>query len=353
MDFLTLNVKRIISLTEDAASIQFVKPQGQQGDYQAGQFLTLIQTINGKEVRRAYSLCSSPNTDEFWAIGVKRVKEGIMSNWLLDTLKAGDTIKAMAPMGTFILPPPTTIPFHLILVAAGSGITPLLSICKFALSSNPATQVTLIYGNRTENGIMFQEELQTISDTYAHRFRLVHTLTQPSQSYTGLKGRITGERVSEILEHARVVGFQANNQVFMCGPQAMMDSVQESLISIGYLKSSIHRESFTSSTDEETKIQAQESAGVTDRTVTVILNGKEFAFVVPKGVAILEAALDQDIDLPYSCQSGLCTACRGKCLSGKVHLDEREGLSDSEMDEGYVLTCVGHPLTDNVLIEIG
>lgn len=346
-----LKVTKVLPETPDSASIWFEKPTG--WDFKSGQFLTLIATINGKEVRRAYSLCSCPITENQLGVGIKRVSGGIFSNWLLDTAKPGFTIEAIEPMGSFVLPAFSGKPRHVVLIGAGSGITPLLSIAKSTLHAEPESQVTLIYGNRTSDSIMFASTLSALQTQYGHRIRIVDTLTQPSTGWKGLTGRITGEMAIEILEHARPVTPVSETHYFLCGPQAMMDSVVESLHLKGINRSYIHRESFHSSIDEATRVAAQQEAGVANHTVEIIYDGESHKFMVPADQTILAAAQELDIDLPYSCQSGLCTACRGKCISGKIHMDEREGLSDAEIDEGYVLTCVGHPLTEDVIIEIG
>lgn len=346
-----LKVHSISPQTPDSAAIHFEKPIG--WSYKSGQFLTLIATINGQEVRRAYSLSSCPITENLLSIGIKRVKDGIFSNWILDNATPNFQIDSIEPTGNFAPPAYNGKPRHLVLIGAGSGITPLLSIVKSTLYSEAESQVTLLYGNRTEDSIMFSQTLEELQQKYSHRLRIVHTLTQPSISWKGLKGRISGEMALEVLEHARPVTPISETHYFLCGPQAMMDNVVDSLIQKGTNKSYIHRESFFSGIDEASKIAAQQEAGVANHTVEVIYDGESYKFMVPAEQTILAAAQDLEIDLPYSCQSGLCTACRGKCVSGKVHMDEREGLSDAEMDEGYVLTCVGHPLTEDVIIEIG
>jgi ring-1,2-phenylacetyl-CoA epoxidase subunit PaaE len=345
----SLRVARVVHETSDAVSIVFE----QSFSYLAGQFLTLIANINGKEVRRAYSLCSAPANNEQPAIAVKAVTDGLMSNYLINNLKAGDTIEALSPMGNFALQAVPSAKRHIVLVGAGSGITPLFSILKNTLKNEPESYVSLVYGNRTEKDIIFYQALNDLQKEYPTRLRVVHTLTQPPTTWYGATGRINAELMQELVYQLTPPTPVQSTEYFMCGPQAMMDTVQEVLTANKVLKINIHRESFFSSIDEAAKQAAIEEEGIITRKVTVIYDGDTHEFEVKPEQSILDAALDQDIDLPYSCQSGLCTACRGKCLSGKVHLDEREGLSDNEMNAGYVLTCVGHPLTADVVIEIG
>lgn len=351
---ISLRVARIVKETPDAISIAFEQPNNAPLTYTSGQFLTLIINIGGKEVRRAYSLCSAPAYyNELPTIAVKRVANGLMSNYLLDNLKEGDITQALAPMGNFALEAKPSTKRHIVLIGAGSGVTPLFSILKSTLVNEPESYVSLVYGNRTDDNIMFREQLEVLQKQYTTRLRIVHTLTQPPRPWYGATGRISAELITELLYQLAPATPVQSTEYFLCGPQAMMDVVQDTLITNKVLKINIHRESFFSSIDEAAKQAAIEEEGIVTRKVTVIYDGDNYEFEVKPEQSILDAALEKDIDLPYSCQSGLCTACRGKCLSGKVHLDEREGLSDNEMKAGYVLTCVGHPLTADVVIEIG
>ncbi|SFC87555.1 ring-1,2-phenylacetyl-CoA epoxidase subunit PaaE [Flexibacter flexilis DSM 6793] len=346
---ITLRVAAVVQETPEAVSIAFE----QNLEYTAGQFLTIIAPIGGHEVRRAYSLCSAPSSTDKPTIAVKTVPNGLMSNFLAKNLKAGDTLLSLPAMGNFALKAETAAKRHIVLVGAGSGITPLFAILKEVLQNEPNSYVSLVYGNRTEESIMFYEQLKQWQASYPTRLRVVHTLTQPPAQWSGAKGRISTELMDELLYQLAPAMPVQSTEYFMCGPQEMMDTVQNLLASKSVAKANVHRESFFSSIDEAAKQAAVEEQGIITRTVTVIYDGETHAFEVQPDQTILEAALDKDIDLPYSCQSGLCTACRGKCKSGKVHLDEREGLSDNELNAGYVLTCVSHPLTADVVIEIG
>ena len=336
MNYLDLKVKEVINETADAITIVFERPSGVE--FKAGQFLTLIIDINGQEVRRSYSLCSAPYEMDRLAVSVKRVEGGLMSNYLGDNIKAGDVIKVMEPMGTFVLEPNSSASNKYVLFGGGSGITPMMSILKTVLKEEPNSSVTLVFANRDANSIIFKNEMEELSTS--DKLNVIHVL-EDNSGYEARSGRITPDLVKEVIG-SDVTGY------YMCGPTPMMDAVTNSLNAFSISNSIIHKESFTSASANE-----EYSSGVGTKTVKIIYEGDEYTVEVEEGESILDAALDDDVDLPYSCQGGVCTACRGKCTSGKVDLTEVEGLSDSEMDQGYILTCVGHPLTDDVTIEIG
>ena len=335
--YLDLKVKEVINETPDAISVVFERPAGV--NFKAGQFLTLIININNEEIRRSYSLCSAPFEMDKLAVSVKRVEGGLISNYLNDKVKTGDSIKVMEPMGTFIFEPNSTASNRYVLFGGGSGITPMMSILKTVLKEEPSSTVTLVFANRDKNSIIFKSEIEKLSQS--ENLKVIHILENNS-GYDALAGRITPDVVKSVINDD-VTGY------YMCGPTPMMDAVTNSLQAYGVNNNIIYKESFTADTSAEESY----NSGVGTKTVKIIYEGDEFLVEVEEGESILDAALDDNIDLPYSCQGGVCTACRGKCLSGKIDLTDVEGLSDSEMEQGYVLTCVGHPLTDDVIVEIG
>lgn len=349
-----LKVKEIIRETKDAITIVFQQSQPKI-TYKSGQFLTLIIPIQGKEVRRAYSLCSSPFVDEDLAVTVKRVDNGLMSNWLPDNLKAGDALKIMEPMGQFTTEFDKTRKRHLIMFAGGSGITPMMSIIKSLLTQEPESIVSLIYCNRDIDSIIFKDELAKWETNYQGRLHVIHVLDNAPMNWQGLSGLLNPEMLKKLFERIPDWGIDKTTYL-MCGPEGMMKNVDTLLAQHNIPKENIFKESFVQGTIDKEKKQEVATPSTDEkkaREVTIRYDGNEYKVMVEPNRTILETALDQGIDLPFSCQSGLCTACRGKALSGKVKLDEEEGLSQSERDEGYVLTCVGHPLTDDVVIEIG
>ena len=347
-----LTVKNVIRETNDAVSVAFVQPEPKIS-YKAGQFLTLIVPMQGKEVRRAYSLCSSPFTDDDLVVTVKRVEKGLMSNWLPDNLKPGDKVRIMEPMGQFTTEFAKANKRHIIMFAGGSGITPMMSLIKSTLLQEPDSICSLIYCNRDVDSIIFKNTLDRMQTEDEGRLHVIHILDNAPMNWQGYSGLLNHDMLTKLFERIPDWGIDKTTYL-MCGPEGMMKNVDTLLDARHIPKEKIFKESFVQGTiDKKEAPVAAEEGAAKDHEVTIRYDGQEYKVLVPAGKAILETALDQGIDLPYSCQSGLCTACRGKALSGKVKLDEEEGLSKSERDEGYVLTCVGHPLTDDVVIEIG
>lgn len=346
-----LLVKEIVRETKDAISIVFEQPSPAI-TYKSGQFLTLLATVNDKEVRRAYSLSSSPATDSDLVVTVKRVENGLMSNWLPDNLKAGQRLRVMAPSGHFTTEYKKENKRHLIMFAGGSGITPMMSIIKSTLVNEPESICSLIYCNRDIDSIIFKEKFDQMQTNDQGRLHVIHVLDNAPMNWQGYSGLLNHDMLAKLFE--RIPDWGIDKTTFlMCGPEGMMKNVESLLGDRNIAKDKIFKESFVQGTIDKEDKKPDTSFEKKAREVTVLYDGQEYKFMVEPNRTILETALDQGIDLPYSCQSGLCTACRGKALSGQVKLDEEEGLSKSERAEGYVLTCVGHPLTDDVVIEIG
>ncbi len=350
-----LVIKDIVNETRDTISVVFGQPADKPITYKSGQFLTLIVPLNGKEVRRSYSLCSSPFVDEDLSVTIKRVEEGVMSNWLADNLSVGDTIKVMEPMGQFTTEYDPTRKRHVIMFAGGSGITPMMSLIKSILAKEPESIVTLIYCNRDIDSVIFRDALEAMQTRDEGRLHIIHILDNAPVNWQGYSGLLNHDILTKLFERIPDWGIESTTYL-MCGPEGMMKNVDSLLEMRQIPKEKIFRESFVQgilNKEEKKEATAADGGELIERVVTIRYDGQEYKVTVPPDKGILESALDQGIDLPYSCQSGLCTACRGKALSGKVKLDEEEGLSQSERAEGYVLTCVGHPLTDDVVIEIG
>jgi ring-1,2-phenylacetyl-CoA epoxidase subunit PaaE len=348
-----LKIKQVVQETKDAITIVFEQPEGEKLEYKSGQFLTLIVNIGGKDIRRSYSLCSSPFLDENPAVTVKRVDNGVVSNWLADNLKPGSTIKVMEPMGQFTTEYVKTNKRHVVMFSGGSGITPMMSIIKSLLTQEPDSIVSLIYCNRNVDSIIFRDSLEAWETKYEGRLHVIYILDEAPMNWQGYSGLLNHDMLVKLFERIPSWGIDKTSYL-MCGPEGMMKNVETLLDTHKIPRAKIFKESFVTGTIDKDKKEAGATAnGNKAREVTIRYDGNEFKFMVEPNRTILETALDQGIDLPYSCQSGLCTACRGKALSGKVKLDEEDGLSQSEKNEGYVLTCVGHPITDDVVIEIG
>ncbi|MBL7858731.1 MAG: ferredoxin--NADP reductase [Cyclobacteriaceae bacterium] len=351
--YFDLVVKAIVQETKDAITIVFEQPADRKINYKSGQFLTLIAQVNGKEVRRAYSLCSSPFVDADLAVTVKRVEGGLMSNWLPDNLKVGDAMRVMEPMGHFTTEYSKDRKRHLIMFAGGSGITPMMSLIKSMLSQEPESITSLIYCNRDIDSIIFKDAFDKMQVQDEGRLHVIHILDNAPMNWQGYSGLLNHEMLTKLFERIPDWGVEKTTYL-MCGPEGMMKNVETLLAARNITNDKIFKESFVQGTiEKDGKKETAASGELKPREVTIRYDNHEYKIMVEPNMTILATALDQGIDLPYSCQSGLCTACRGKALSGQVKLDEEEGLSQSERAEGYVLTCVGHPLTDDVVIEIG
>lgn len=338
-----LTIKEVVKVAKDAVNVVFERPD--HFEYQPGQFITLIDTVEGKKIRRAYSLCTTPVEDENPAVTIKRVENGAMSNHVNDTYQAGHQVEVMEPMGMFTTTYAKENQRKIVLFGGGSGITPLMSILRTVLAEEPNSEVVLVYGNRNESFIIFNDLIGQLENKYKGRFKAIHILEEGEADYTG---RPTADLVKSICEQE---GCNEDTEFFICGPQPMMDVVSEGLTASGIKSPQIAIESFEAGKTSPIETSAQ--ASDEESEVSILLDGEEYSMTVSKNIPILDTALENNLDMPYSCQSGLCTACRGKCLEGKISIEEAEGLSQDELDDGYVLTCVGKPLTDKVRVEMG
>jgi ring-1,2-phenylacetyl-CoA epoxidase subunit PaaE len=343
-------IKEIISETEDAISIVFENPENRIS-YKAGQYLTLILQINGEEVRRSYSLSSSPETDEDLIVTVKKIEGGNVSNYINQELSPGDKIRVLKPMGNFTTEFDKDKSRTLLLFAGGSGITPLISILKTLLVKEPKSRAILVYQNRNIQTTIFKKLIDDLSAKYADSFKVIHVLSKPEKTWQGKSGRITSDMIKKIIAETDLD--LANTEVFFCGPTGMMDTAERVMEDLGVDKSHFYKESFIAapSKKEKNEEKKQEIEGNNSRVV-ITLDGEDHEIMVKENEFILETALDHDIDIPFSCQSGLCTTCRGKLISGKVSMEDPDGLTEDEINEGYVLTCVSHPASNEIKIEI-
>lgn len=330
--------------------ISFEIPVGEEETfrYRQGQYLSLQVEIDGEKFKREYSICSSPYSNEDLAIAVKSSATGTVSKYLRSSIKPGDTILTYPPNGKFFteLNPANSKTY--ILIGGGSGVTPLFSILKSVLTAEPESRVILYSGNSTEQSIMFYDDLKLIKSENSN-LTLLFTLTRPGPEWNGLQGHISKDEIGKLVTG---VNDPDRLECFVCGPNEMMRNSEKALLSYGVPADRIHIEYFTPPPVPEVYMPE----GVPDvedieRKVKIIINDEAHAVLVPPGGVILDAAIDADLDPPFSCRSGICTTCRAKLRSGKVKMDEREGLKDEEIEEGYVLTCQSHPLTDDVTVE--
>ena len=351
--FYPLSVSKVSHETRDTIAVTFaVPPELQQSfQFQQGQHLTLRAMINAEDVRRSYSICSSVQEGAL-RVAIKRTPGGAFSSWANDTLKPGATLDVMPPMGHFNLPLAADNRKHYLAFAAGSGITPILSIIKTTLLAEPHSRFTLFYGNRASSSVIFKEELTDLKDNYLERLNLVYVMSREQQDIDLFNGRITEEKCRQFLQHwIRIEDF---DHAFICGPEDMMLGVSAALQEAGMPKQNIKIELFAASIPKhQHKPRAQLDAAARHETqVTVIMDGNHTTFTMDRDKeSILDAGLRQGIDMRYSCKGGVCSTCRCKLLDGKVDMDANYALEDYEIARGFVLSCQSFPVTDTVVVD--
>jgi ring-1,2-phenylacetyl-CoA epoxidase subunit PaaE len=350
--FHALRVAEIVPETSEANSIRFEVPDELRDRFafKAGQHLTLRAALGGEEVRRNYSLCTAP-AERDWLVTVKRIGGGIFSNWIGDQLKPGDTLDVMVPHGSFTTEFSATNRRHLVGIAGGSGITPVMSLIRTLLREEPDSRFTLFYGNRDSSSIIFLEALAALKDKHLGRFEIYHFLDQEEQDIALFNGMLSRERLEEAIP--ALIGDPASvDDWFICGPGPMMDAAEGALLDRGIAKSRIHIERFTADRPPEAVAQEmaqlqQQAAGV---TVAVTLDGRtrRVPFTAEN---ILDSARAAGLPAPFACKAGVCATCRAKVTKGKVEMAVHYGLTDDEVAEGYVLTCQSVPLGDGVAVD--
>jgi len=345
-------VAEIVPETDEANSIRFEIPDELRDLFQfrAGQHLTLKAEIGGEEVRRNYSLCPAPEERD-WMVTVKRIGGGVFSNWVGDKLKPGDTVEVMPPHGSFTTEFNATIGRHVVGIAGGSGITPVMSLLRTLLKSEPDSRFTLFYGNRDSSSIIFLEELARLKDRYLDRFELYHFLDAEEGDVELFNGMLNRERIDDAIEH--LIGSpEAVSDWFICGPGPMMDAAEGALIDCGVDRSRIHIERFTADRPKESLVREMadlqtKAAGL---TVSVTLDGRTRKVPFTEG-NILDSARSAGLPAPFACKAGVCATCRAKVISGKVEMAARYGLTDEEVADGYVLTCQSVPAGEGVAVD--
>lgn len=350
--FHKLIVSDVKAETPECVSVAFDVPSELQKDYTyiQGQHLTLKLMVDGKEVRRSYSICSSPLVKEPLRIAVKRVKGGVGSNFVNDKVKKGDAIEVMTPMGNFHTELKNTNRKQYVLFAGGSGITPMLSIIRTALIAEPQSKLTLFYGNFNEGATIFKKELDELVTNNAGRLTVHYVFEKPQtagfpQELTGI---LTQDTVKILL--SKYVEKNPVIEYFICGPGPMMDNVKVVLENNNVNKHFIHIEYFTAIAEEVKRDNDGKGGAISE--VTVVMDGKETTFQLSsKGNAILDAAIDAGVDAPFSCKGAVCATCRAKLKEGKVTMDMNYALTDEEIEDGYILTCQSHPATPVVVID--
>ena len=350
--FHALKVAEIVPETADANSIRFEIPEELREEFafKAGQHLTLRATIDGEEVRRNYSLCTAP-VEGNWMVTVKRIGGGLFSNWVGDQLKAGDTVEVMVPHGSFTTDFDPARSRHLVGIAGGSGITPVMSLVKTLLREEPNSRFTLFYGNRDSSSVIFLEALAGLKDKHLGRLEIYHFLDAEDQDIDLFNGMLNRERLDEAIA-ALVPDAASVDGWFICGPGPMMDAAEEALLDQHLPKDRIHIERFTAGrpvgavAQEIAQLQTQ-AEGV---QVSVTLDGRTRRVPFTAG-NILDSAREAGLPAPFACKAGVCATCRAKVTRGKVEMAVHYGLTDEEVAEGYVLTCQSVPVGDGVAVD--
>jgi ring-1,2-phenylacetyl-CoA epoxidase subunit PaaE len=335
----------------DAVSLTFAIPDELAGEYRfnPGQYLTLRSMMDGEEVRRSYSICSGPDDGEL-RIAVKKVDGGAFSSWAADELKAGDELDVMTPTGRFgVLPAPEQARVYAGF-AAGSGITPILSIAKGVLAREPKSRFFLFYGNRSTSGVMFLEALEELKDRFMQRLSLFHVISGEEQDIPILHGRLDGEKVRVLLRS--LVPAESIDHVFICGPTGMSDDIEATCREIGIAEDRIHVERFVSGLGGKPRPKRAVPASAPPKAfAALIIDGKRREVPVAEGEAILDAALRAGVDLPFACKGGMCSTCRAKLVEGEATMDVNYSLEPWELKAGFILTCQAKPVSEKVVVD--
>ncbi|AOW15856.1 phenylacetic acid degradation protein [Hydrogenophaga crassostreae] len=357
--FHDLPIARVNPEAAGSVAITLAVPPDQRAAFafKPGQFLTVRAQIDGQDVRRSYSISSAESLltrQGELTLGIRPVEGGVFSNWAATQLRPGDTLAVMPPDGRFTVHKPRAL--HRVGFAAGSGITPILSILASTLEGSPDAKFTLVYGNRRMDSVMFNEALQDLKDRYPSRLTLIHVLSRQAQEVPLLEGRIDGDKVRELV--ASLLPAASMDEVFVCGPEAMIEATEKALLDAGVRADRVHTERFTSPTLEALPA-AQRKAVVlghpatrTDGEValTVVLDGKPHSLRMNKDEHVLDVALNAGLDLPWSCRGGVCCTCRAKVMEGSVEMTKNFTLEPWETDKGFVLSCQAKPTSNTLVI---
>ncbi|MGV9714153.1 1,2-phenylacetyl-CoA epoxidase subunit PaaE [Gordonia sp. NPDC003424] len=347
-EFNTLRVADVEQLCDDAVAVTFAVPDTLADDYAfaPGQTLVLRRTVDGVEHRRSYSICNPVGAAP--RVGVREVPGGLFSEWLVREVSAGDEIDVATPSGNFVADP--TEPGHHLLVAAGSGITPVLSIAASVLA-NPESRVTLVYGNRNTGSVMFAEEVADLKDAHRERLSIMHLLSREPRDVEMFTGRVDTDHMAAILDD--LIRADQIDHAWLCGPLEMVEQVRATLLEHGMPAENVHRELFfvdgpPPAPRPRTSIVGD---GVASSQVTVVLDGKSTTAALPQDETILDAAEKIRADLPFACKGGVCGTCRAKVTCGEVDMRRNYALEDSEVADGFVLTCQTFPVSDDVTVD--
>ena len=351
--FHKLKVRDVRRETGDCVSVLFEIPEELKKEFafRQGQSLTMRAMIDGEEVRRTYSICSSPLDDE-WRVAIKKVEGGLFSTFANQLLRGGSELDVMPPVGKFYTELHPENRKKYLAFAAGSGITPVLSIIKTTLRTEPGSEFTLVYGNRSRASIIFFEELEALKNQYINRFTLVHILSRERTDTPLNFGRMDEEKLQAM---EKLIDYASMDEIFICGPEEMIFSTRNWLESKGIDRRKIHFELFTTPGVKTNTVRKKDavSEGGPFSTVVMKLDGRSFEFPLSLNseTTLLDAALQQGADLPYACKGGVCCTCKAKLIEGEVSMDVHWGLEEDEIEKGYILTCQSHPKTEKVIVD--
>lgn len=351
--FHPLKIKDIKKETDECVSISFDIPEVLLPEFQfkEGQNITIKKTINGQEIRRSYSICAAPHEKEL-RVAVKKVEGGLFSQFANQDLKRGDEVEVLPPTGKFNAKITQNKAGCYLAIAAGSGITPIISIIKHTFLSQPGSNFTLVYNNKTRSSIIFFEELEALKNKFMERFNLINILSREKTDAEINYGRINTEKLVA-LQH--LISYTTFDSIYLCGPEEMIFSASGYFEKLGILKSKIHFELFTTpgqSTVKKVVTTKSEKEQGEKSLVSIKLDGRTIDFrLAYNGQSILDAALQSDAGLPYACKGGVCASCRAKLVEGKVEMDVNYALEEEEVERGFILTCQSHPRTRKVVVD--
>jgi ring-1,2-phenylacetyl-CoA epoxidase subunit PaaE len=357
LDFHQLVIAAVKRETPAAISVTFTVPPSASRafHFEPGQHLTVRALLDGEEMRRTYSICSGPD-DVDLSIAIKRVVGGRFSNWANDTWQAGDRLEVMAPAGRFVLRSGDEAPRHVLLFAAGVGITPIIAIARHALARTSDTQVTLVYGNQRVEMILFRQQLEDLKDRYVDRFSLIHVLSRSDELEAPIcQGRIDGDKVKALCDKL----IDDRTHAFVCGPGSMIKDTRNALFAVGLPPARVHHEFFvTAGGAYRAPTPAAVSVAPTEAECTkggsevvAVLDGMRHRFVVPNGGHVVDAALAAGVRVPYSCKGGMCCTCRAKLIEGVADMSINFSLEPWEIEKGFILTCQAVPKSERLVVD--
>jgi ring-1,2-phenylacetyl-CoA epoxidase subunit PaaE len=352
--FHALKVKEVRRETPETVSVALEVPAELKAeyDYLHGQYLTFKFDSDGEEIRRSYSICTAPSENDL-RVAIKQVPEGRFSTFANEVLSAGDVLETMTPMGNFNTPLVETNSKHYVAFAAGSGITPVMSILKSVLKKEPNSRFSLIYGNKNFSSIIFREEIEALKNHFLNRLSVYHVLSREDVGIDLNYGRITGEKCA--LYFDSVLRVDDVDEVFICGPFDMIMGVKKTLTDRGMDPKSIHFELFGTPDQQKKSAVAQTKKDILEEVtseVTIVLDNNRFSFPLSSdGESVLETALNIGADLPFACKGGMCCTCKARLVEGKVDMDLNYALEEEELEQGFILTCQSHPKTAKVVID--